>query len=131
MSETPSQPKRMKVLLVDDERAVRRVGERALKQGGFDVLTAENGNDALRVFHAHQGEIGLVILDMSMPEMSGVETFTELRRVDLLVQVVLSSGYDSQETAERLAALNPAGYIQKPYRVTTLLDTVRELLSEA
>ena len=117
------------VLLVDDEQAVRRIGERALHHAGFRVLLAENGRRAVELYREHRAEIALVVLDMTMPEMNGADTFEALRQMDPEVRVLLSSGHDSHEAFERLRERGLRGVIQKPYRVSTLLNKVRSTLA--
>jgi CheY-like chemotaxis protein len=116
------------VLLVDDESYVRDVGSQMLDLLGFQVLTAADGREALEVFRRHGGEIDLVILDLSMPVMGGEETFRELRRLRSDVRVILSSGYDEQEVTPRFAGKGLAGFVQKPYTVAKLEQTLSRVL---
>jgi DNA-binding response OmpR family regulator len=116
------------ILFVDDEQAIRRVGERALTQAGFEVLVADSGGQALELYARHQETIELVILDLSMPQMNGIDTFRELLKVSPDVRVVLSSGYDASDAEHHGPELKPAGFIQKPYRIASLLETVVALL---
>ena len=81
------------VLLVDDEAMVRQVAASMLKFIGFDVLEAADGHEAVEVFRAHQEDILLVLLDMTMPRMSGEEAFDEIRKIKPDALVMLSSGY--------------------------------------
>src|SRR5690606_10909479 len=72
---TAPSPETLCILLVDDERSVRRVAEKALSRAGFSVLVAESGEEALRIYEAKAGQIGLVVLDMAVPGMDGRDTF--------------------------------------------------------
>lgn len=120
-----------KILFVDDEGAVRRVGQRALCHAGFEVMLAETGTEAVSVFRQHQHEIDLVILDLSMPGMDGLQTLDALRGVDPRVRVVLSSGFNSIDADTLSTAPGTLGFIQKPYHSTELAETVRELVGAA
>jgi two-component system, cell cycle sensor histidine kinase and response regulator CckA len=116
------------ILFVDDEETVRALGKRALEKLGYGVLLATNGREALALFEAHRQEIAAVILDLTMPHMDGEETFRELRRIDAGVRVVLSSGYNEQDVTQRFVGKGLAGFIQKPYPITTLSETLRAVL---
>ena len=103
----------------------RQFARRCLKRLGFDVLTAEDGREGLAIYRAHQDIIRVVLLDMMMPHMGGEQTFTELRRIDPDVRVILSSGYNEQDAVRRFAGRGLAGFIQKPYRVQSLAAAIR------
>ena len=117
------------VLVVDDEEHVRRVASRVLRRLGFEVLTAEDGREALAIYRSHQDEIVLVLLDMMMPRMGGERTFTELRRIDADVRVLLTSGYNEQDAVARFVGRGLAGFIQKPYPKGELERAVKEALA--
>jgi two-component system cell cycle sensor histidine kinase/response regulator CckA len=116
------------VLVVDDEEDVRSVAEMALERSGFTVLTASDGREALEVFGAHRDEIDAVLLDLTMPELSGEEVFRKLRRIRADVRVILSSGYVEQDATARFDGMGLAGFIQKPYLLPALVGKVREVL---
>ncbi len=115
------------ILLVDDDRNVLSVARDMLEELGFSVLTARDGQEALAVFRDHPDEIVCVLLDLTMPNMDGEQTFHALRRVDENVQVILSSGYNKQEIAEQFSDTGLAGFIQKPYRLTDLVAKLKQL----
>ena len=117
------------VLLVDDEETIRTLGGRMLERLGFEFLLAADGRQALQLYSQHRAEISLVLLDLTMPQMDGEETFRELRLLDPQVQVVLSSGYTEQDVASRFAGQNLAGFMQKPYTLGLLRERLREALS--
>ena len=116
------------VLLVDDDPAVRRVGERMLAKLGFKVIAAAHGREGLEAFRERQGEIDCVILDLTMPEMAGDEVFHELQGLQQDVCVILSSGYTEEDVALRFAGKGPAGFVQKPYTLANLLSTLNDVL---
>ncbi len=116
------------VLIVDDEETVRTVGKRMLQHLGFNVLTAEDGRDAMKVFKSHQDEITCVLLDMTMPHMDGEATFREIRRIRKDVKVILCSGYNEQDTTQRFVGKGLAGFIQKPFQLTELKKKLFEVL---
>lgn len=118
------------VLLVDDEEMLRDIGERLLRELGFEVLLARDGREALDVFTVHQDRIVLVLLDLTMPYMDGEETFRALRMRDPRVRVLLSSGYTEQEITARFAGKGLAGFIQKPYTLREMARKVQAALGK-
>jgi PAS domain S-box-containing protein len=113
-------------LLVDDEATVRMVGSEMLRELGFDVITANDGVDAVQVFKTRR-EFSFVLLDLMMPRLDGEQTFRELRKIDPKVNVILSSGYDEQDIADRFVGQGLSGFVQKPYRLSTLMDAIKKL----
>ncbi|MFH0880075.1 MAG: response regulator [Lentisphaerota bacterium] len=118
------------VLVVDDETMVRELCHRMLERLGFRVFTAVDGQDALSVFQGHADEIDCVLLDLTMPRMDGVATFSELRRLRPNLRIILSSGYSHQEAIHRFGGQGLAGFIQKPYQLRTLQDEFRRVMGE-
>jgi len=117
------------ILLVDDEETVCTVGKRMLERAGLTVLTAPDGPQAVELFRQHADNIACVVLDLTMPQMDGEETLHELRRIRNDVRVIMSSGYNEQEVAQRFAGQGLAGFIQKPYRRADLLGKLQEVLA--
>jgi len=103
------------ILIVDDEEVIRDTASAMLEEAGFTILTAQDGIEGVAVFRQQHSEISAVLLDMTMPRMGGEETFRELRNIDPGVKVVISSGYNEQDTTSHFADKGLAGFIQKPY----------------
>jgi DNA-binding NtrC family response regulator len=102
-------------LVIDDDQGVREAATRLLEFFGFRVLQAVDGRHGSEVFRQHAAEVVVVILDMTMPEMNGEETFREIRRVRADVPVILSSGYNEIEATRRFTSKGLAGFLQKPF----------------
>src|SRR5713101_6661951 len=117
------------VLIVDDEEGVRLVGRKTLEKAGFTVMIAEDGRAGVQMFRTHADEIKAVLLDMTMPDISGEEVFRAIRTVRPEVRVILSSGYNEQETISLFQGKGLAGFIQKPYQPMKLIEKVREILA--
>ena len=113
------------VLVVDDEDSVRFTARSLLERAGYSVLEAEDGQQALNIFREHAAEIRVVLLDMTMPHLGGEETFHALRDIRPDVRVILSSGFNEQETVTHFAQQGLAGFLQKPYRAQALFHAVR------
>ena len=100
----------------------------ALQRRGYRVLTAQNGRDGVDLFSARPGEISLVILDMTMPVMGGVEALAALHATHPGVRVLGSSGYSEQEALQQFGS-GLAAFLQKPYTVRQLCDCVATVLT--
>ncbi len=108
------------VLVVDDEERVRAVAEMMLKRIGYDVITAANGPEAVRVFEQHGAAIRIVLLDVTMPGMDGIETLRALRKLDDHVPVLMCSGYSGERVREQMEAGHANGFVKKPYKMEDL-----------
>lgn len=113
-----------RVLLVDDEETVLAVAGRMLERFGYDVVTAHDGYEALAAYAEYNGDFVFVLIDLTMPRMNGEEAFRELRRLNPDLPVIISSGYSEHEIAPRFAGKRLAGFIQKPYRLAALQETI-------
>jgi len=102
-------------LVIDDDQGVRDAATRLLEHFGFRAISAVDGRHGVEVFRQHQSEVVIVLLDMTMPEMNGEETFREIRRLRADVPVILSSGYNEIEATRRFTAKGLAGFLQKPF----------------
>ena len=116
------------VLVADDEADVRELAEEMLQLLGCDVITAKDGVEALELIDRHP-EIRLLLLDLTMPRLSGEETIDELHRRRPDVAVVVSSGHEEQETMRRLAGKNVAGFLPKPFRLEQVEATLKAALA--
>ncbi len=118
------------VLVVDDEPSVRAVSRALLRRRGFTVAEAAGGRAAVAMVEADPSRFRLVLLDLTMPDMGGEETFRELRRIAPLVKVVLMSGYNEQEVTRQFVGRGLAAFLQKPFRAEELDNAVRKVLGD-
>jgi len=116
------------ILLVDDEDMVIDVGKEILENLGYTAITAPSGTEAIRLFKQISDKIGLVILDMIMPDMSGSETYDNLKKIDPNVKVLLSSGYSIDGRATEILNRGCNGFIQKPFNLRQISQKMREIL---
>jgi len=119
------------VLLVDDEASVRESTSNLLSALGFQVLVAENGEQGLNTFATHVKDIVAVILDLTMPRLSGGEVLEQIRKTSPKLPVLLSSGYNEENTMERFTGKGLAGFLQKPFSINDLSAKLRECLNAA
>jgi CheY-like chemotaxis protein len=117
------------VLVVDDEEVVREAAKKALERLGYTVLLADGGPAAIDVFRRYPTEITLVVLDLSMPCMSGEETLPELRKIRPEARIIISSGYSESEIMTLFRGQPISGYLQKPYTATGIAEKVKLALS--
>jgi CheY-like chemotaxis protein len=116
------------ILVVDDEAIVHKTARSALEKVGYAVLVAENGVEALQVFQQYQDRIALVVLDMTMPIMSGEETLTRLRGIREKIKIIASSGYNEREFLEKFGD-RVDGFLQKPYTASQVAQVVSHALT--
>ena len=116
------------VLIVEDDDALRTVACRALQQCGYEVLVASDGAEALAQCSRREGGLHLVVTDMVMPEMSGIELAESIALSYSEVKVLLMSGYTRDETARRGIASERYAFLEKPFTPAKLAARVRELL---
>ena len=101
-----------------------------IKEDGYQVLVAEDGQQAVEVFHSEQQRIDLVILDLSMPRLSGREAYQRMLEINPAVRVLFSSGYSADHAAQP-GDSGVLGFVSKPYRAQDLVSTVRAALDKA
>jgi len=116
------------ILLVDDDEKILTVGRKICRKLGYSVITAGSGKKALRIYKEKKDRINLVILDMVMPEMNGLETFLALKRLNPDIKVLLSTGYSIDEKAQDMLREGCKGYLLKPYSAIELSHKLREIL---
>jgi len=116
------------ILLVDDEESVLNVGQRFLEVMGYNALMARDGSSAIEIYKENREAIALVILDIVMPYMKGGDVFDRLKEVNPDVKVLLSSGYSIDGEATQLLERGCKGFIQKPFDIKQLSQSIRAIL---
>jgi two-component system cell cycle sensor histidine kinase/response regulator CckA len=118
------------ILLVDDEDAIIEIGRELLARLGYRVIPARSGEQAVEIYRKGGDQIDLVILDMIMPGMGGGDTYDQLREIDPLIRVLLSSGYSIDGQAKTIIDRGCNGFLQKPFTVADLSKKIRQILEE-
>ncbi len=116
------------VLVIDDHPTVRNVAARMLEHIGFDTLEADGGRKGLEIYDQHAGEIRVVLLDMSMPDMTGDEVFAQIRQRSEDVPILLMSGFNEQDATSRFVGKGLAGFLQKPFTIEDMRRVIGEVL---
>lgn len=117
-----------KVLVIDDEEAVRTVAAGMLHMLGFATDLAPDGATGLELFRRDPSSYQLVLLDLTMPRMDGEETFRHLRHIEPQVRVVLMSGFNRADATSRFTGKGIAGFVQKPFGIENLTTEIRRIL---
>jgi PAS domain S-box-containing protein len=115
------------VLVIDDEASIREIAREILQSFGFRVLTAKNGTEGAAVYSERRNEIAVVVTDMMMPSMGGVDVIRVLRRINPAVKIVASSGFVGINSGNGLSDAGVRHFLSKPYSAETLLRTVWEI----
>jgi len=118
------------VLFIDDEDMILQVGSQMLNALGYTVLTSASGSEGVEILREQKEQVDLVILDMVMPDMSGMETFDALRKIDPEIKVLLSSGYSAEGPATEIMKKGCNGFIQKPFNISELSSKINTVLNE-
>ncbi len=120
----------IRILVVDDEEPLRRMATAMLEDAGYEVNTARDGVEALELYRQHWGDVHLVLLDMVMPRLGGLETFRRIRGMDRKARILLYSGYDRNEQAQEAIREGALGLLAKPFGKSELLQWIRKTLAE-
>jgi len=115
------------ILLIDDEQVVLDVGTWMLEKLGYKVLQAKRGMEASRVFKDNEDVIGLVILDMKLPDESGSDTCIRLKEINSEVRILHISGLGSAQGRESLKC-GCTDFLAKPFRIEELSNRLKKLL---
>jgi PAS domain S-box-containing protein len=118
-----------KILLVDDEKGVIEVCFEMLETLGYEVETASSGMEAIKIMDKDQSRIDLVILDMVMPGMNGLETYEAIRKICPDIRVLVSSGYSKEEELKDMIEKGCDDFILKPFDVVMLSEKLQAVFS--
>jgi DNA-binding NtrC family response regulator len=121
--------RRGRVLVVDDDAALRELVSEILARAGFEVISADGGQAAIDAVRAAPGAVGVVLLDLAMPGLGGEETFLRLRELAPALPVILVSGYDAARASLRFAAQGLDEFLHKPFEPEQLVMAVEAALS--
>jgi CheY-like chemotaxis protein len=117
------------VLVVDDETMVREMACAALAKYGYKVLSAKDGREAIQVFEQDGHCISAVLLDLTMPVMSGEQALEALKQRCPTLKVILMSGYGESEAVRLFAGKGLSAFIHKPFTVTHLAEKLKTVLT--
>jgi two-component system cell cycle sensor histidine kinase/response regulator CckA len=118
------------VLMVDDEQKVLEVGKKMLERLGLKAITTTSALEVVEIFQKQSDHIDCVFIDLTMPQMNGVELFYKLKQIKADIPVIISSGYTEDQTMDRFKSIQPEGFIHKPYRLRELAVQMEMIMGE-
>jgi CheY-like chemotaxis protein len=119
---------RLRILIVDDDLSLRKVLYRILENGGYDVLSASGGAEALAIFRRSSPPVDLLITDYNMPGMNGLELGRECSAINATLPVLYISGNCPDPVLRTEMEQQKSGFLAKPFRKEELLRTCKEML---
>ncbi len=124
-----SAPPNTTILFADDEETVRQLGKLFLERLGYNVLLAQNGPDALEIYQAEKNHIDLVIMDMTMPKLTGVQVLGMLLEINPNCKIIISSGHTQEASTQELIRKGAKDFLAKPYTISPLSLMVKKILN--
>lgn len=119
----------MKILVVDDEEMILSLATKILTRQGYEVISAYSGEEGLTLYAQQPDQIDLVMLDLSMPGLSGFETLRRARKIRSELPCIISSGQLADRDGTPDDLLKGLYFLQKPYRADQLSDLVSKILT--
>jgi CheY-like chemotaxis protein len=116
------------ILLVEDEDTVRDLARDILELSGYTILLARNGQEALEICQANENQIDLLVSDVVMPQMGGLELADRLKNLRPATKLLLTSGYTDHPNIQESSNTNGIAFLHKPFTTVTLARKVREVL---
>jgi two-component system, cell cycle sensor histidine kinase and response regulator CckA len=123
-------PGKGRILVVDDEEMVRTVTKEMLSSLGYQVVTVNDGQEAIEYYRGFGKEIDLVIIDMIMPKLGGRDCFRTLKTINPSVKAILATGYDRNGAAQEILDAGVLGFVQKPYQMSQLSEVIANVLTK-
>jgi CheY-like chemotaxis protein len=118
------------ILVADDEGVVRKLTAAVLRRHGYQVLEAEDGQQAVELYEREQHRIDLALLDLTMPVLSGQDAFRQMLRINPDARVMFASGYAAEQVTDE-ESRQILGFVKKPYRPQELVRQVQEALERS
>jgi len=115
------------ILVVEDEIVLQELMSEILERGGFRVLQASDGQEALEIFQVNREEITVVIIDLGLPKISGDDLYHRIIEIEPEINIIVTSGYLEQGLEEELGRRSRSRYLMKPFKITMLQEIIAEL----
>ncbi len=126
-AESPVKGGKETVLIVDDEEMILNLAASILEDYGYKCITKDQSLEALKIYQQKYKEIDLVVMDIVMPKMNGVELFEKIKKINPQVKAIMSSGFSVQDQ-DSFYRMGIKAFVPKPYQERTLAGTIREVL---
>ncbi len=118
----------LKILLVDDEAAIREISKDVLETYGYSVRSTANGAKAIAIFGTNEDKFDLILTDLEMPVMNGIELVRQIRKKDKNIKIIVSSGLFTEEKLKELSVCDVNIFLPKPYTAEILISTIQDIL---
>lgn len=118
-----------KILITDDRAGIRSLLKEVLQESGYEVLTAAGGQEGIKI--VQENTIDIVLLDMKMPGMDGLETLRLIKKAQPNVKVIIMTAYEDMEIIKEVQKRGASCYISKPFDIEELLSTIKRLLKKS
>ena len=118
------------ILFVDDEETLRNLGRVFLERLGYKVLLAQDGEEAVQLYQERRAEIDAVVLDMTMPKLTGRQAMKKMLEIDPTERILLASGYTSEGSAKELIQEGAVDFLAKPYTILPLAQALRKVIGQ-
>ena len=119
------------VLVVENEQFVLRLLEKVLSEGGYQVLLAADGQEAIETYCRHKTEIDVVLLDVGLPKVDGLNVLYKMKSENPDVRVIIVSGFLEPELRTKMQQAGVQHFIDKPYMLDQLVETIQSLIETA
>lgn len=121
--------RKYRILVVDDEEMLLTLTSKMLRACGYDVITASSGYEAIDIFSSSSTDIHCVLLDLSMPDMNGIEAMDAIHNINPKIPIILCTGYDRSSIASKFSHKAISGILQKPFQLVNLKLILEQCLS--
>ncbi len=118
------------ILVVDDEELLRDMAKAMLEECGYEVITAKDGLEGVKLFEQRHGEIKAALIDLVMPKLSGDKAYLQMKQINPNLKVVLASGFEQDERVNVALGYGINAFIQKPYTLVNLAKAIAALVKE-
>ncbi|MCL6477181.1 MAG: response regulator [Peptococcaceae bacterium] len=116
------------ILVIDDDTGMCWALEKALQKEDFKILTAQSGSDGLLKFRSNHKKIKLVLLDIKLGDLNGLEVMESIKQIDKKVPILIMTGYSSMSMALKAIEKGAVGYLTKPLNVASLKESVEKIV---
>jgi DNA-binding NtrC family response regulator len=116
------------ILLIDDESIIRTAVAEYLELTGYSVLVAEDGEEGLEIFQKEWPQLALVLLDVSLPKMSGTEVLAHIRELTADMAIIILSGLNETDVLAEMGKFQPFTFMKKPFRLDQLIVAIKDVI---
>ena len=127
MADLNSNEKKYKILVIDDDESVLEVLRMMLEHDGYHVITAPGGLEGVETYK-QENDISLVIIDLTMPDIPGIETLKRILQINSSQKVMMASGYDSTESAQESMDMGAKYFMEKPFDIQKLFEVIKNII---